>query len=55
MQLIISSYYFVKARCQSLQNPDALRNDISKFLDEILFTDAMLIYAPSQIALAAVS
>ncbi len=44
----------VKARCQSLKNPEGLRPDIDRFLDESLYTDALLIYAPSQIALAAV-
>ncbi len=49
------SFCVVQARCQSLRDPEALRGDIDKFLDEMLFTDAVLIFAPSQIALAAVS
>ena len=45
----------VKTRCQTLRDPEALRKDIDKFLDDVLFSDALLIYAPSQVALAAVS
>jgi cyclin H len=43
----------IKTRCQ-MQNPDRLRKGIDEFLDKSFLTDACLIYAPSQIALAAV-
>lgn len=43
----------IKTRCQ-MQNPDRLRKGIDDFLDKSFLTDACLIYAPSQIALAAV-
>lgn len=43
----------IKTRCQ-MQNPDRLRRGIDEFLDKCFLTDACLIYAPSQIALAAV-
>ncbi|XP_031636990.1 cyclin-H [Contarinia nasturtii] len=38
----------------SLLNPDRLRNVIDDFLERSFFTEACLLYAPSQIALAAV-
>ena len=44
----------VKARCTSLRDPESLRKDIEAFLDEVGLTNASLIYAPSQIALASV-
>uniref|UniRef100_A0A336MAL8 Cyclin-H n=1 Tax=Culicoides sonorensis TaxID=179676 RepID=A0A336MAL8_CULSO len=43
----------IKARC-SLTNPDRLRPGIDDFIEKTFFTDACLLYAPSQIALAAV-
>lgn len=43
----------IKARC-SLNNPDRLRFGIDDFIAKTFFTDACLLYAPSQIALAAV-
>lgn len=43
----------IKARC-SLNNPDRLRPGIDDFIEKTFFTDACLLYAPSQIALAAV-
>lgn len=43
----------IKTRCQ-MPNPDRLRGGIEDFLDRSFLTDACLIYAPSQIALAAV-
>ncbi|CAO1375596.1 unnamed protein product [Diamesa hyperborea] len=43
----------IKTRCQ-MQNPERLRPYIDEFLDKAFSTDAVLIYAPSQIALAAV-
>jgi cyclin H len=43
----------IKTRCK-LINPDRLRPGIDDFIDKTFLTDASLIYAPSQIALAAV-
>lgn len=43
----------IKTRC-SLINPDRLRNGIDEFLEKTFFTEACLLFAPSQIALAAV-
>lgn len=43
----------IKTRC-SLANPERLRSGIDEFLEKVFLTDACLIYAPSQIALAAV-
>ncbi|KAG5684421.1 hypothetical protein PVAND_013655 [Polypedilum vanderplanki] len=43
----------IKTRCH-MQNPDRLRKGIDEFLEKSFFTDACLIYSPSQIALAAV-
>lgn len=43
----------IKTRC-SLENPERLRPGIDEFLDKTFFTDACLLFSPSQIALAAV-
>ncbi|XP_004925786.1 cyclin-H [Bombyx mori] len=43
----------IKTRC-SLANPERLRSGIDEFLEKVFLTDACLLYAPSQIALAAV-
>lgn len=43
----------IKTRC-SLMNPDRLRAGIDEFLENTFFTEACLLFAPSQIALAAV-
>lgn len=43
----------IKTRC-SLANPERLRGGIDEFLEKVFLTDACLLYAPSQIALAAV-
>ncbi|VVC88226.1 cyclin-H [Leptidea sinapis] len=43
----------IKTRC-SLSNPERLRTGIDEFLEKVFLTDACLLYAPSQIALAAV-
>lgn len=43
----------IKTRSK-MENPDRLRKGIDEFLDRSFLTDACLIYAPSQIALAAV-
>lgn len=44
----------VSARCDSIKNPEHLRPAIEEFLEDVSLTNASLIYAPSQIALAAV-
>ncbi|XP_037085347.1 cyclin-H-like isoform X2 [Pollicipes pollicipes] len=44
----------IKTRCSSLQSPDRLRAGIDEFLEAVLFTDAVLLFAPAQIALAAI-
>ncbi|XP_013147293.1 PREDICTED: cyclin-H [Papilio polytes] len=43
----------IKTRC-NLANPERLRTGIDEFLEKVFLTDACLLYAPSQIALAAV-
>lgn len=43
----------IKTRC-SLANPDRLRHGIDDFIDKTFLTDACLLFAPSQLALAAV-
>lgn len=43
----------IKTRC-TLSNPERLRPGIDEFLEKTILTDACLLYAPSQIALAAV-
>jgi len=44
----------IKTRCKHLEKVDSLRPDIESFLDQVYLTDAPLIYAPSQLALAAI-
>lgn len=44
----------LKTRCKHLDNIDSLRPDIEAFIDQVMLTDAVLIYSPSQIALAAI-
>lgn len=43
----------IKTRC-NMNNPDRLRPGIEDFIDKTFLTNAILMYAPSQIALAAV-
>lgn len=43
----------IKTRC-TMQSPERLRPGIEEFLDKTYLTDACLLYAPSQIALASV-
>ncbi|XP_018328774.1 cyclin-H [Agrilus planipennis] len=43
----------IKTRC-SLNDPERLRPGTEQFLEKVLLTDAVLLYAPSQVALAAV-
>ena len=44
----------IKTRFRDLHDPERLRPDIDEFLEKVFYTDAILIYAPSQIALAAI-
>jgi len=44
----------IKTRCDSVHNVDYFRPEIEAFLDQVFLTDAPLIFAPSQIALAAI-
>lgn len=45
----------IKAMCPEIHDPERFRPVIEEFLDQICFTDAFLLYSPSQIALAAVA
>ncbi|XP_011310212.1 cyclin-H [Fopius arisanus] len=44
----------IKTRCTALENPERLRPHIDDFLEKVFLTDSVLLYAPSQIALAAI-
>ena len=44
----------MKTRFTGVQDPERLRPGIDEFLDQVLLTDAVLIFAPAQIALAAI-
>lgn len=44
----------IKTRCNNLANPERLRAGIDEFIDKVFLTDACLMFAPSQLALAAV-
>lgn len=44
----------IKTRCSNLANPERLRAGIDEFIDKVFLTDACLLFAPSQLALAAV-
>jgi cyclin H len=44
----------LKTRCDTIENIDSLRPEIDSFLDQVYRTDVILIYSPSQIALAAI-
>lgn len=43
----------LQTRYMSLENPEKLRQHIDDFLEKVFLTDSVLLYAPSQIALAA--
>ncbi|XP_043682501.1 cyclin-H [Vespula pensylvanica] len=43
----------IKTRYTSLENPEKLRPHIDEFLERVFLTDSVLLYAPSQVALAA--
>jgi len=44
----------IKTRCESVHGVDSFRPEIESFLDSVFLTDACMIFAPSQIALAAI-
>eukprot|EP00092_Neocalanus_flemingeri_P033934 GFUD01036900.1.p1 GENE.GFUD01036900.1~~GFUD01036900.1.p1 ORF type:complete len:278 (-),score=71.52 GFUD01036900.1:79-912(-) len=44
----------MKTRCDSVHSVDSFRPEIESFLDSVFLTEACMIYAPSQIALAAI-
>jgi len=44
----------IKTRCETVENVDYFRPDIDAFIDQVFLTEASLIFAPSQIALAAI-
>lgn len=44
----------IKTRADTMHNPERLRPHIDEFVEKTFFTDACLLYSPSQIALAAV-
>ena len=44
----------MKTRFPNLNNPERLRPGIDEFLESVFYTDAILIFSPSQIALAAI-
>ena len=44
-----------QTRCKSLQtNAEVFRKEIERFLEKLLLTNSLFIYAPSQVALAAI-
>lgn len=45
----------IKTRFQKLQDPERLRPYIEEFLEKVNLTDAIILYSPGQIALAAVT
>nr|CAG4651069.1 EOG090X080D [Simocephalus serrulatus]SVE94302.1 EOG090X080D [Simocephalus serrulatus] len=44
----------MKTRFPTFSDPERLRPGIDEFLEQVFYTDAILIYSPSQIALAAI-
>lgn len=44
----------MKTRFKTFHDPERLRPGIDEFLEQVFHTDAILVYAPSQIALAAI-
>nr|CAG4649425.1 EOG090X080D [Scapholeberis mucronata]SVE93682.1 EOG090X080D [Scapholeberis mucronata] len=44
----------MKTRFPNVNSPERLRPGIDEFLEQVFYTDAILIYSPSQIALAAI-
>lgn len=46
-------YWNFQTRFPAIENPERLRPHIEEFLEKVFLTDSVLLYAPSQIALAA--
>ena len=46
--------FLLKTRCKSVKDAERLRQGADDFLDRALTTDVGLIFAPSQVALAAI-
>ena len=44
----------IKTRFPSLRDAERLRPGVDEFLEKVFYTDAILVYSPSQIALAAI-
>lgn len=44
----------MKTRFPTFNDPERLRAGIDEFLEQVFYTDAVLVYSPSQIALAAI-
>lgn len=44
----------MKTRFPNFSDPERLRPGIDEFLEQVFYTDAILIYSPSQISLAAI-
>ena len=44
----------IKTRFANLKDPERLRAGIDEFLEKVFYTDAILVYSPSQISLAAI-
>lgn len=44
----------MKTRFPTFSDPERLRSGIDEFLEQVFYTDAILIYSPSQISLAAI-
>lgn len=44
----------MKTRFPTFSDPERLRPGIDEFLEQVFYTDAILIYSPSQISLAAI-
>ena len=44
----------IKTRFRTFQEPERLRPGVDDFLEKVFYTDAILIYSPSQISLAAI-
>merc|ERR1719228_2692814 len=44
----------IKTHCRTLEDPEMLRPEIESYVQKVFLTDSILIYSPSQIALAVV-
>lgn len=46
--------FILQTRYKCIKDPDSLRPLIDEFLEQIFLTDCVLVYSPSQVALAAI-